>query len=84
MVGQVFHIAPPASMRHLDTPLQCLKNQLTEKENELASMTSTHQIEKETWEARVVDLQNELAQGRAANIATVRHMTHLLATPTPH
>lgn len=49
-------------MRRLDTPLQPLKNQFAEKENELAAMMPAHQIDKETWEARVVMLQNELAQ----------------------
>ncbi|KAG5610277.1 hypothetical protein H5410_021558 [Solanum commersonii] len=40
VVGQVNHMALPASMRRLDTSLQHLKNQLAEKENELAAMTS--------------------------------------------
>ncbi|KAH0650447.1 hypothetical protein KY284_030359 [Solanum tuberosum] len=67
VVGQVNHMALPASMRHLDTPLQRLQNQLAERENELVVMTTAHQMVKENWEARVVTLQNELAQERATN-----------------
>ncbi|WMV51132.1 hypothetical protein MTR67_044517 [Solanum verrucosum] len=62
VVGQVNHMALLTFMRRLDTPLQHLKNQFAEKENELTGMMSDHQIEKETWEARVVMHQNELAQ----------------------
>ncbi|WMV38135.1 hypothetical protein MTR67_031520 [Solanum verrucosum] len=83
VVGQVNHMAFPASVRRPDTPLQHLQNQLVERENELAAMTTAHQMEKENWEARVVTLQNELAQERTANIYTVRHLTQLLDTQTP-
>ncbi|KAH0661790.1 hypothetical protein KY284_026721 [Solanum tuberosum] len=61
VVGRVNRMALHVSMRRLDTPLQRLQHQLAEKENELVTMMTTHQIEKETWEARVVALQHELA-----------------------
>ncbi|WMV33536.1 hypothetical protein MTR67_026921 [Solanum verrucosum] len=83
VVGRVNRMALHVSMRRLDTPLQRLQHQLAEKENELASMMTTHQIEKETWEARVVALQHELAQKRTANIVIVRHLTQLVTTPNP-
>ncbi|KAG5595687.1 hypothetical protein H5410_036919 [Solanum commersonii] len=83
LVGHMNHMALPTSMRRPNTPLQCLQNQLVERENELATMTTAHQMEKENWEARVVTLQNELTRERTANISTMRHLTQLLATQTP-
>ncbi|KAK4718204.1 hypothetical protein R3W88_016542 [Solanum pinnatisectum] len=83
VVGSVNRMALHISMRRLDTPLQRLQRQLAEKENELVTMITTHQIEKETWEARVVALQHELAQKRTANIVIVRHLTQLVTTPNP-
>ncbi|KAH0653015.1 hypothetical protein KY289_030693 [Solanum tuberosum] len=77
VVGQVNHMDLPASMRRLDIPLQCLQNQLDEKENELDAMANAHQMEKENWEARVVTLQNELAQERTANIVDGYSNSHL-------
>ncbi|KAH0648266.1 hypothetical protein KY285_033514 [Solanum tuberosum] len=52
---------------------QTVKDMLADKEHELAALTYAHQLENEIWEARVVALQNELAQERTANIATMRH-----------
>ncbi|KAH0765211.1 hypothetical protein KY285_001082 [Solanum tuberosum] len=71
------------TLRRLDSPLQRLKNQLAEKEHELVVMTTAHQLERESWEARVVALQIELAQERTTNIATVRHLTQLLTPQNP-
>ncbi|WMV50422.1 hypothetical protein MTR67_043807 [Solanum verrucosum] len=58
---------------------QTVKDVFAEKEDELIAMETTHQIEKATWEVRVVALQNELAQERPANIVTVRHLNQLLS-----
>ncbi|KAH0650450.1 hypothetical protein KY284_030362 [Solanum tuberosum] len=60
LVGQVNHMALPTSVRRPNTPLQRLQNQLAKTENELATITTAHQMEKENWEARVVKLQKEL------------------------
>uniref|UniRef100_M1BEE9 Uncharacterized protein n=2 Tax=Solanum tuberosum TaxID=4113 RepID=M1BEE9_SOLTU len=83
VVGRVNHMTLPISMRRLNSPLQRLKYQPAEKEDELAAMTTAHQLERESWEAQVVVLQNELDQERNANIATVRHLTNLLSTQNP-
>ncbi|KAH0651785.1 hypothetical protein KY284_031697 [Solanum tuberosum] len=65
-------------MELLDT-----ENQLAAKEDQLLAMENAHQMEKASLEARIVELQNELAQERAANIATVQHLTQLLHDPKP-
>ncbi|KAH0781601.1 hypothetical protein KY290_001199 [Solanum tuberosum] len=83
VVGRVNHMAFHVTIRRLDSPLQRLKNQLAEKEHELVVMTTAHQLERESWEARVVALQIELAQERTTNIATVRHLTQLLTPQNP-
>ncbi|KAH0730128.1 hypothetical protein KY289_001316 [Solanum tuberosum] len=83
VVGRVNHMAFHVTIRRLDSPLQRLKNQLAEKEHELVVMRTAHQLERESWEARVVALQIELAQERTTNIATVSHLTQLLTPQNP-
>ncbi|WMV38145.1 hypothetical protein MTR67_031530 [Solanum verrucosum] len=68
-------------MELLDT--ERLKNQLAAKEDQLLAMENAHQMEKASLEARIVELQNELSQERAANIAIVQHPTQLLHDPKP-
>ncbi|KAG5571288.1 hypothetical protein H5410_061054, partial [Solanum commersonii] len=45
-------------------------NQLASKEDELLTLETTHQMERATLEACIVELQTELATMRVANIAT--------------
>ncbi|WMV38148.1 hypothetical protein MTR67_031533 [Solanum verrucosum] len=66
-----------------DNPLQRLKNQLASKEDQLLAMENAHQMEKASLEARIVELQNELAQERVVNIAIVQHLIQLLHDPKP-
>ncbi|WMV38139.1 hypothetical protein MTR67_031524 [Solanum verrucosum] len=83
VVGRVDHTALPVSMRSPDNPLQRLTNQLATKEDQLLAMENAHQMEKATLEAHIVELQNELAEERAANITIVQHLTQLLHDPKP-
>ncbi|KAH0634465.1 hypothetical protein KY290_037877 [Solanum tuberosum] len=71
VVGRVNHVALPVSMRNPDNLLQRLKNQLAAKEDELLALETAHQMERVILEARIVELQTELATTRAANIATM-------------
>ncbi|KAG5595672.1 hypothetical protein H5410_036904 [Solanum commersonii] len=55
--------------------------QLAAKEDQLLAMENAHQMEKASLEAHIVELQNELSQERAANIATVEHLIQLFHDP---
>ncbi|KAH0773732.1 hypothetical protein KY290_010869 [Solanum tuberosum] len=71
VVGRVNHVVLPVYMRNRDNLLQRLKNQLATKEDELLTLETTHQMERATLEACIVELQTELATTRAANMATM-------------
>ncbi|KAH0748739.1 hypothetical protein KY290_027971 [Solanum tuberosum] len=71
VMDRVNHMDLPVSMSNPDNPLQRLKNQLAAKEDDLLALETAHQMERATFEARIVELQTELATVRAANIATM-------------